>query len=167
MEVDMYKIQIAVFVLMFLIPSVVKSQDAKQEKTIKNNSEIKIVNDSAFSIIPGKYIVFQHQTYKPGERGVFEGYFRSDLIWQIDPKNRSFTLRNKELENARMYYYVDCHCAEKGFHPVKQGSVSGRRITSDSWIVKVDIVYTIPNGTKYNIIYESQVFDKKPETVDK
>lgn len=57
-----------------------------------------------------------------------------------------FTLKDDELSAANAYYMLGCFCANRGFHRVNKGTISGTRLSRDTWLITVNVEINTQRG---------------------
>jgi hypothetical protein len=95
----------------------------------------------------GSNWVFEY-THKVAEYAeVADDEKTTTLSFEFSP-NRSgkFMLKNEELSAANAYFMLGCFCANRGFHKVNKGTISGTRLTRDTWLIKIDVEIDTKRG---------------------
>lgn len=101
-----------------------------------------------------------HIERKPGNNWVFEYTLKSaeyedvaddektiTFAFEVIPNRKGkFVLKNEELNNANAYFVLGCFCPNRGFHRVNKGTVSGTRMTLNSWIIHINIEVDTQRG---------------------
>jgi hypothetical protein len=147
------------YVLAFLIffsTGIFAQENLTHDMMILHQAAIERHDDNTFKLIKGNKVVFYHDVIKDDEA------YRSNLSWQInkDEFKKKFVLKKNDLLAANVFYYLDCKCDERGYYPVIDGQISGRRIHSDTWQVGVDVYYLDKHGNKQQIKYQGAIFDR-------
>ncbi len=101
-----------------------------------------------------------HMERKPGSKWVFEYTYKNAEYEDVSDDEKTitfgfevapnrtgkFALKDEELNAANAYFMLGCFCPNRGFHRVNKGSVSGTRITRDTWIITIDVEIDTQRG---------------------
>ena len=84
------------------------------------------------------------------EEGLQDGQHREEIVFEINNSDTAFTLKDENLQNAKMLFGRHCFCrGQAGFFKVTEGNLD---IENKNGIIKVDLEFKI---TKVPQLYTS------------
>jgi len=135
-------------ILLFLILGCKDDDDNQiqvdtEEFNIKTNSQIKIPSqDSDFfvaTIESGNKLVFEYNFDSPSDPQIADSGFSETIIFEIQSDMEEFSLNNENLEDVNAFYRAICFCPNTQSVRIKEGTISGKKISSTSWGIQIDV----------------------------
>ncbi|WP_026914715.1 hypothetical protein [Christiangramia portivictoriae] len=91
------------------------------------------------SITEGDMLVFEYIFETEGREEVADDEFAQRLYFEIPAGTQEFELDSESFATASAYLGRSCFCGITGNYPVNAGSISGRKISSNTFAVTIDI----------------------------
>lgn len=106
--------------------------------------------------VPGDNWVFKFDYKAKDVVAIADDEFSEMVIFQMKPvKGNSFKLSEAEFETAKVIYSRSCFCKDSGPRIIETGSISGKRIGKNKWLVTFELQINPRPGVK------AEVFTKK------
>jgi len=119
------------------------------QKTIKLNSTDSINPD--FEIANGTRMLFEYEYRSKDIIAMSDDEMMEKIIFSINPNRKSFSFSNNSIKDTRLIFTQSCFCRDAGNYVIKAGNISGKKINSTTWKVKLKISYLARNsGIKVN-----------------
>ncbi len=100
-----------------------------------------------FSVESGDKNVFTYKHNQRPPKGVMDGGFSEELVFQVPADVEQFELSNSIFSNGNALYRRSCFCSYAGTaFEVSAGTISGEKLSSVHWIIHGDVTIETPYG---------------------
>jgi len=162
----MKKTQICLYVIvLFLVFACKNDDDQKQidteEFNIKTNSQINISSqDSDFfvaTIDSGNKLVFEYKFDSPSDPQIADSGFSETILFEIQTDIEEFSLKNEELNTINAFYRAICFCPNTESVRISEGTISGKKMNTTSWEIKIDVKIYLDATNTDTILIEKNI----------
>lgn len=91
--------------------------------------------------VSGSNWVFKY-SYKSQETEMIadDEYFESYEFEIPPPKGNSFVIESKDFDKCKVVFTRSCFCPDAGLRQLKEGTIKGKRIKGNTWLVTFDVM---------------------------
>ncbi|AKA36406.1 hypothetical protein [Flagellimonas lutaonensis] len=101
------------------------------------------VNDANFAVIEsGENLVFEYFFRADDNPQIADDEYAERIIFEVDAAAEQFSFSDAELTAANTFFDKYCFCFIEGSIPIESGTISGRKFSSSTWQVSIDIRFT-------------------------
>lgn len=101
------------------------------------------VNDADFAVIEsGENLVFEYFFEAEENPQIADDEYAERIVFEVDADVEQFSFSDEELTTANTYFDKYCFCFIEGSIPIESGTISGRKFSSSTWQVSIDIRFT-------------------------
>jgi hypothetical protein len=107
---------------------------------IYTNKSLQIINDSenfSAQIDTGKDLVFEYYMRADERADMSDDEYTEKILFSAPKNVKSFNYTGKTLNAV---FLRGCFCMDRGWHPISDGFIKGKKINSTTWIVEMDIM---------------------------
>ncbi|KQC29051.1 hypothetical protein [Flagellimonas eckloniae] len=103
------------------------------------------------TIESGQSLVFEYFFTASEEPQVADDEYEERIIFEIDATAESFSMSGDDLTMANTVFDKYCFCDIRGSIPISSGTISGEKISDNSWNIEIDVTFTDYNEESRNI----------------
>jgi hypothetical protein len=141
---------------------------AKHEYKARYQSQIVLTDNGAggwyAKVDKGTAVVFEYRFESSHQPQIADDELVTFYSFQANPpRSGKFTLKGKDLVNAKAYHSRNCFCIDRGTHLITDGEISGVRLSRKTWLIKgwLQVTVKLPEGErvevkKINAVYQIQ-----------
>ncbi len=114
--------------------------------TLLKNSFIKIRQDNDlyfdYEIKKGNKLVFEYNYKAKDRESVADDEFRERIVFEVEPNQDEFILKDSSLLNANACFTRSCFCIDRGNYKINGGSIIGKKTNTNTWKINMDLIIT-------------------------
>lgn len=121
-----------------------KMNAAKNEYKVLAAKTIQIKDNGAngiyAEIVEGDKSVFQYRYQSAEDPSMSDDELVEFYTFQVKPdKTGKFELTGNALTNSMPYYSRSCFCADRGYHKITGGKITGVKMTKTTWLIRAEL----------------------------
>ena len=91
--------------------------------------------------VSGESVVFHRNYKKEDDESIADDEYAEDFFFEIEEPRESFELHTEDLQDIKTTFLYYCYCGYTEHSALKEGTISGTRISATSYEVDVDVTY--------------------------